>query len=227
MGLLSITDWKLELAKGQNPGDQKDIETARSHTSFQIWRTQIRLDNTPYSEWALSTWERRQLRMADVTILAVPVIVAGILAVLRTVHWFRGRAMFALASRLGFRYIGPRAPATWWWNPSEGRTGPKLPSWVSNVHPCGLQVRQIWKVMEGQRNGVSILIFDAIYGSKGGQPFTVVVCRTEQDPFLSASSAERAIQSHGWAALYGSLLLLFSWTMRTRRIAEHINNLQL
>src|SRR5690242_20648104 len=109
--------------------------------------------------------------MADVTILAVPLMLAVVLGATRTVHWFRGRAMFVLAARFGLRYIGPRAPANWWVNPPSGRTGPRLPSWVSNAHPCGLAVRQVWNVMEGQLNGMPILVFDAIYGSKGGQPF--------------------------------------------------------
>jgi hypothetical protein len=44
--------------------------------------------------------------MTDVTILAVPLVVAAVLGAMRTVHWLRGRAMFALAARLGFRYVG-------------------------------------------------------------------------------------------------------------------------
>jgi len=62
--------------------------------------------------------------MTDVTILAVPLGLAALLAAMRTVYWLRGRAMFALAARLSFRYVGPRAPASWWWNPQNGRTGP-------------------------------------------------------------------------------------------------------
>jgi hypothetical protein len=164
--------------------------------------------------------------MADVTILAVPLMVAAVLVAVRTVHWFRGRAMCALAARLGFRYIGPGAPASWWWNPSSGRTGPHLPSWVSNANPCGLAVRQVWNVMEGERNGMPILVFDAIYGSKGGQPFTVIVCRTDRDPFQLASTGDRVIQSHQWAALYGVCFLWFTWTMSTKRLTDHLGNLQ-
>jgi hypothetical protein len=80
--------------------------------------------------------------------------------------------------------------------------------------------------MEGHSNGMPILIFDAIWGSKGGQPFTVIVCQTGQDPFLTASRAERLIQSQCWTAIYGYFLLWFSWTMPTRRITEHVSNMR-
>lgn len=164
--------------------------------------------------------------MTDLTILEVPMGIAALLGAMRTIHWFRGRAMFALAARLGFRYVGPSAPASWWWNPPNGRTGPHLPSWVSNTNPCGLAVRQVWNVMEGQRNGMSILVFDAIYGSKGGRPFTAIVCQTEWDPFQTASTGDHVYQSHRWTLLRGTTFLGFSWTMSIRRLEDNISNLQ-
>jgi hypothetical protein len=163
--------------------------------------------------------------MTDVTLLAVPLVLVAVLGALRTVHLLRGRAMFALAARLGFRYVGPRAPATSWWNPPNGRTGPHLPSWVSHTNPCGLAVRQVWNVMEGQRNGMPILVFDAIYGSKGGQPFTAIVCQTEQNPFQTVSTRDHVYQSHRSTLLCGVKFLGFSWTMSIRRVADHISNL--
>jgi hypothetical protein len=152
-------------------------------------------------------------------------MVAGVLGAMRTVHWFRGRAMFALAARLGFQFVGPRAPASWWWNPPNGRTGPHLPSWVSNTNPCGLAVRQVWNVMEGQRNGMPILVFDAISGSKGGSAFTAIVCQAERDPFQTTSTGDHVNQSHRWTLLRGTEFFGFSWTMSTRRIEDHINSL--
>jgi hypothetical protein len=163
--------------------------------------------------------------MTGVSILAVPLIVAAVLGAIRTVHWLRGRAMCALSARLGFRYVGPSAPASWWWNPANGRTGPHLPSWVSNANPCGLAVRQVWNVMEGQRDEMPILIFDATYGSKGGQPFTAIVCQTEHDPFQTTSTGEHVHQSDRWRLLCGVKFLGFSWTMSIRRLADHIGNL--
>ena len=164
--------------------------------------------------------------MADVTLVAVPLMVAAVFGAVRTFFWFRGRAMIALAATLGFRYIGPPSPASWL-NPPDGRTGPKLPSWVGNANPCGFFVRQVWNVMEGQRNGISILVFDAIYGSKGGQAFTAIVCQTERDPFQSVSTVEHIYLSRRWTVLRGVKFLGFSWTMSIRRIADRIGNLQL
>jgi hypothetical protein len=132
--------------------------------------------------------------------------------------------MLALAARLDFQYIGPPAPARWL-NPPAGRTGPRLPSWVVNANPCGFAVRQVWNVMEGQRNGMPILVFDAIYGSKGGQPFTAIVCQTERNPFQGVSTGDHVYQAHRWAVLRGVEILGFSWTMRVKRIGNHISNL--
>jgi hypothetical protein len=80
--------------------------------------------------------------------------------------------------------------------------------------------------MDGQRNGMPILVFDAIYGSKGGQPFTVIVCQTERNPFQAASTRDRVIQSHRCTALYGVEFFGFSWTMSTKRLNDHLSNLQ-
>jgi hypothetical protein len=158
------------------------------------------------------------------TILEVLLGVAAALGATRTFFWFRGRAMIALAARLGFKYIGPSAPERWM-DPPDGRTGPHLPSWVGNANPCGFAVRQVWNVMEGERNGMSILVFDAIYGSKGGQPFTAIVCQTERDPFQGVSTGDQVYQAHGWTVLRGIEILGFSWTMRVKRLGDRISNL--
>jgi hypothetical protein len=80
--------------------------------------------------------------------------------------------------------------------------------------------------MEGQQNGLPILVFDAIYGSKGGQPFTAVVCRTEQNPFQTVGAGDRVLQFDRCTFAYGVKFLGFSWTMSTRRVAEYIDNLR-
>jgi hypothetical protein len=81
--------------------------------------------------------------------------------------------------------------------------------------------------MEGQHNGMPVLIFDAIYGSKGGQPFTAIVCQTERNPFQAVSTGDHVYQSHRWTVLRGVKFLGFSWTMSVKRLADHISNLQL
>ena len=161
-------------------------------------------------------------------LLYVVAVVALALSAVRTVHIFRARSMRALAARRGFRYIGPSAPPKWWWNPPYPVVGPSLPAWISRFRPSGHRMRQVWNVIEGQQNGVSIIIFDSIVGDyRGGQPCTLVACRTEQQsPFGTLTSADRIVQSHGWTVLHGAWFLWFSWTMGAKRIESHLNGLQ-
>jgi hypothetical protein len=145
------------------------------------------------------------------------------LGLLRIMHMMRGRGMRALAARRGFRYIGPSAPPQWWWNPSNPEIHPPL----TRSALCGLQVRQVWNVIEGKKNGVKVFVFDSIIGSKGGQPFTLIACKTDQDPFVMVTSADQVIQSRGWTVLHGVWFLWFSWVMRIKRIDDHLDNMQI
>ncbi len=158
--------------------------------------------------------------------LIVVAVVSLILGLVRIMHMVRGRAMRALAARWGFQYIGPLAPTKWWWNPSHLEIRAPLPSWISSFTPCGLRIRQVWNVIEGNTNGVTVLIFDSVIGQyKGGQPCTLIACKTEQNPFGMVTSADRVIQSHGWTVLHGIWFFWFSWTMGIRSLDDHLNKL--
>ncbi len=167
--------------------------------------------------------------MTAVTPIYFLSIVAMVLLALggvRIFHMFRARAMRAFAARWSFQYIGPSAPPKWWWNPAHLKIGSPLPAWISHFHPSGQRIRQVWNVIEGQHNGVSILIFDCVIGEyKGGQPCTLIACHTEQNPFGTVTSADKVVQSHGWTVLHGVWFLWFSWTMSTKRIDDHMNGL--
>ena len=155
--------------------------------------------------------------------LWVIAILSLILALLRIMHMLRGRRMRSFAARRGFRYIGPPAPPQWWWNPSRVEIHPPL----TQSALCGLQARQVWNVIEGDVHGVRVFIFDSIIGSKGGQPFTLIACKTKKDPFVTVTSAHQVIQSRGWTVLHGSWFVWFSWTMSIKRINAHLDNMQI
>lgn len=155
-------------------------------------------------------------------ILDVVVLVALLQAVMKIVHMLRSRAMRALADRWGFRYIGPTAPKLW--NPLHPKLSPPLPpSFFVDFRLLGFCVRQVWNVIEGEQNGVSVLIFDSVHGSRGGSPVTLVACHTEQSPF-GTLSADRVVQAHGWTVLYGVWFLWFSWLMSVRRLDNHLKS---
>ena len=171
---------------------------------------------------------RRQIRIAVVILLKfleVAAMVLAILGVAQLWHMSRARSMRAFAARWGFQYIGPSAPKLW--NPSHLEIGPTLPAWISHFQPSGFRIRQVWNVVEGQRNGISLLIFDCVIGEyRGGHPCTMIVCQTEQNPFGIATWPDRVIQSHGWTVLHGIWFLWFSWTMRVQRIDTHVDKMQ-
>ena len=158
-------------------------------------------------------------------VVAFYFLIAG---ALRIVHLVRARAMRALASRLNFEYIGPGAPPNWLWNPSQFHAHPPLPSWIPHLRPSGQSIRQVWNVTKGKVDDASVLIFDCVIGDyKGGNPCTVIMCQTEQDPFVSVTSKDRTSTTHGWSILHGSCFLWFSWTMGINRLEEHLNEMRI
>jgi hypothetical protein len=163
--------------------------------------------------------------MAVITILKSLFFVAALLGAVRIAHLFRARKMRAFAARSGLQYIGPGAPPTWWWNPSRLEIHSPLPVWVSRLGP---EISQVWNVIGGKKNGVSVLIFDsAIWRAYWGtQPCTFVACQTEQYPLGTVRPTDRIIQNRGWTVLYGVWFLWFSWTMGTTRIEEHLGGLR-
>jgi hypothetical protein len=156
-------------------------------------------------------------------LLYLVVMLLLILGAMRIVHMFRGRAMRALAAKWGFQYIGPPAPPSWWWNPSFKTGSPPVGTY--HFHPLGFNISQVWNVIEGKRNGIAVLIFDGIMGSKGGQPCTFIACKAERYPFAADTPRELVVQSRGWTVLNAVWFLWFSWTMGTRRINFHVNDL--
>lgn len=153
--------------------------------------------------------------------------IAVILGAVRTFHFFRARSMRALAASRGFRYIGPTAPPQWWWNPAHLVIPEPLPAWIAHFRPAGRRMRQIWNVIEGQKSGIRILIFDSVIGEyRGGQPCTLIAVQSEQNPFGLIAKAEPVVQSHGWTVLNGTWFLWFSWTMGTTRIGSHLDRLR-
>jgi len=168
--------------------------------------------------------------MRVVTLLKfLPLLVALVLflGMVRVAHVFRARAMRALADRWGFQYIGPTAPERWWLNRSHTKISPPVPAWFASWHPSGRRIRQVWDVIEGQQNGVSVLIFDCVIGEyRGGAACTVVACQTEQNPFGIVTSPDRVTQTHGWTILHGVWFLWFSWFMGTRHLDRYMRKLR-
>lgn len=159
--------------------------------------------------------------MTDVTLLYLVLLVVAILGAVRIMHFIRARAMRQLASKWGFRYIGPTAPPQWWWNTSRPKIPAPLPGRFSH-----LGVSQAWNIIEGENNGTPVFVFDGISVGFRSQPRTYIACQTDQSPFPLTTSAERLIQIHGWSVLHGVWFLWFSWFMGIGRLNRHLSYLR-
>jgi|SRR5579883_548252 len=128
----------------------------------------------------------------------------------------------------GLRYIGPSAFRWWGWPPVPKISPPfpvpfSLDWWLAN------KLGQVWSVIEGQQEGVSVLIFDSFIGiGKAGVYRTFFACKTEQSFFGTDTPPDRVVHSHGWTILYRSPRFLetpwATWSMGIRHIEDHLNN---
>lgn len=153
-----------------------------------------------------------------------------IVGVVRVSLMFRARAMRALAVRWGFRYIGPPA-FRWWGFPPVPKIRPPVPVPFSLAWWPANKIRQVWNVIEGQQEGVSVLIFDSFIGiGRAGVYRTFFACKTEQSPFGTDTSPDRVVQSHGWTILYRVPRFLeapwATWTMGIKRLDNYVKELR-
>lgn len=163
--------------------------------------------------------------------LPVLAALALIVGVVRVSLMFRARAMRALAARWGLRYIGPPA-FRWWGFPPLPKIRPPVPVPFSLGWWPANKIRQVWNVIEGQQEGVSVLIFDSFISGigKSGKYRTFFACKTEQSPFGIETSPDRVVQSRGWTIRYGVPRFLdipwATWSMRIQRLEDHLNKLR-
>lgn len=158
--------------------------------------------------------------MTGMKLLSVVLMVAAILGAVRILHFFRARAMRRFASRWGFRYLGPTAPPQWWWNTSLPKIPAPLPGRFS-----GLGISQAWNIVEGNKRGTLVFVFDGVVGTVRSRPCTYIACQTEYSPFGMSTSEEPVRRVHGWTILEGVWFLWFSWFMSIRRLEGHLSNL--
>jgi hypothetical protein len=168
----------------------------------------------------MTAWANRIAAMTPF-LLQVLAPLALILGVVRVIHMLRARTMRTLASKWGFQYIGPPAPK--WWNPSHPKTSTPFPAWFSVEFAS---IRQVWNVIEGQQDGVSVLIFDVVVGfyGRGGAPCTFIACHSEPSPFGTVTSRGCVIQLHGWTVLHSKFLWL-PWPMSAKRLDSYLDKI--
>ena len=160
-------------------------------------------------------------------------VVALIFGLVNISLLFRARAMRAFAVRCGLQYIGPSA-FTWgfawgrgWLTLRKIKPSPPLPFslawWPAN------EIRQVWNVIEGQQNGISVVIFDSFIEGYHDVYRTFLACKTEQNLFEIDKLRDRVVHSHGWTVLYQVPYFLLvpwaTWSMGIKRIEYHLDKL--
>lgn len=153
-------------------------------------------------------------------LLVVTAIIGGI----KLLYRFRASAMRALAKRLGFQYT--EGDSSLWFAPKGYRPIPiafRLRGYPLNT------LRRTWNVLEGERNGVRVVILDSILGlggKGGGRYCTFIAARTDDNPFGYKSDQEKIAHSNGWTALYRLRFWQIPWTLSIQQIEEHLDNLK-
>ncbi len=158
-------------------------------------------------------------------LLVLAAVIAAAVGVVRISLHFRARAMRAFAARWGLQYVGPAALR--WRLPFKIKPPVLIPFplawWPAN------EIRQVWNVIEGQQNGVPVLIFDSFIGGGRGAYRTFFACKTEQNPFEVDRLRDTVIQSHGWTIVYRVPFPLevpwATWSMGTQCLDDHLNRL--
>jgi len=160
-------------------------------------------------------------RMAAVAVIETVLLIVAILGAVRTMHFFRARAMRRFASKWGLQYMGPTAPPQWWWNTSQPKIPSPLPGWTTR-----LGISQAWNIIEGKNKGMQVFVFDGVLGKVKSRPRTYIACQTQQSPFGISKSVESEVQMHGWTVLQGVWFLWFSWFMSVGRLNRHLDSLE-
>jgi hypothetical protein len=120
----------------------------------------------------------------------------------------RAKAMHSLADRLGYEYI---------------KDGPLSDSFCMTSKPFD-QKPMVWNILEGERDGTKLLIFDSVVGKSYR---TVIAVHSDSSPYALGleSYPGETIQSDGWSVLIKRPILYGLWGMSIHRIEEILNNL--
>lgn len=147
-------------------------------------------------------------------LLVIPLIFFGFSVSLM----LRARTMRALAASSGLQYVGPQVPR--WFG--LVRIKPRL-AIPRNWYPAN-EIWQAWNVIEGERGGVRVLIFDGMLYNMVSTFCTFVACQTESNPFEKDEPGERILKSRDWRILYSTTTLI-PWAMSTAHLERHLNEL--
>jgi hypothetical protein len=142
-------------------------------------------------------------------LFVIAVVIAGF-GCFYVLDSFRTKSMRALASKLGFKFIGRTLPA----------------SFTMTCYPFDGSLTYLWNVIEGQLNGVSVLVFDS---APFGTSRTFIAVQRGGEVFVSDGSfyQGKILQSNGWTAIYQwkPWVNLLGWSTSTKKIEDYLGQL--
>lgn len=101
----------------------------------------------------------------------------------------------------------------------KGRTLPE--SFHMNCYPANC-IKTVWNVIEGQRAGVSFLIFDSTIGEVKGQYCTFIAIHAQKGMFMAPVVSEQVVEASGWSAVYRKRMIQIPWTISISRIEDRL-----
>lgn len=128
----------------------------------------------------------------------------------RVMDSFRAKAMRALASKLGFKFLDRALPA----------------SFTMTCYPFDDSLTRFWNVIEGQLNGTNVLVFDS---APFGNCRTYIAVQTEREVFVSDGSfyQGKILKSNGWTVIYQwkPWVNVLGWSSSIKEIEEYLGEL--
>jgi hypothetical protein len=154
----------------------------------------------------------------DGLIIAILLLAACFIGV-KLLYLFRTMAMRNLAHKLGLQFrqgeqhllFLPKGH-----HPLPTSLGVRGSPWTS--------ITRAWNFIEGEKNGVRVLIFDATLGSGRGRYSTFIAANSDKNPFGYVGPELKIAHSNGWVALYCLRFWQVPWTLSVQSIEEYIEN---
>jgi hypothetical protein len=159
--------------------------------------------------------------MKMLPVLAVLLFVVFVIIMAKYLLMRRASAMRALALRWGFHYSSGDSQVLT--SPEESNS--LLPDWFDiSLYPAS-DIRTVSNVVEGERNGIKVLIFDSVVGRPKGAYCSFIATQTPENLFGVTNPGEKIIQASKCTMLYRFRFIQVPGTLSIRSIEDRLKNL--
>jgi len=89
----------------------------------------------------------------------------------------------------------------------------------------GAGIKRAFNVIEGEQDGLAVLVCDAVMGTGKGAYCTFVAAQTDNNPFGVIGKKEKLRQSKGWTAVSRMRFLQVPGQISIKRIEELLDSM--